>query len=577
MELYGNYFLFLRLACRLVRESAMDCSQDLERSRREGLTIRQLNRLKKYILIAATAVFLLGTGVRAQNQQSVDLVRIADSLRLAYEFSQAADYYQRAIEAEPDSTFLPAIEDKRLMAENGLNMMDFAYTPNVVAKHRFSIENFFLYYPLKDKSWRAVPNILDSLGHPFAKAVYFPDDEEEIYFSAEDEKGVRNVWMTEFLDTIWSAPVSLTEQIASSGDEVYPILSDDGKYLYFASKGLYGVGGYDLYVSEWNNRSRSWGAPTNLGFPYSSPYDDILFCTSFDGRYTVFASNRACPADSVDVYVLEHDSMPIRSSIESADDLRKLMALEPDSHVNPHVASRPAPEPQANDDTKKYMAKMEEVRTLRSDIYKYGVAMDEARNRYAATSDATEKASLSDQILQYEMDIPRLRDSLDKAQAELQDIEMEFLKNGVVIDIDRVTAEADIEVVAGDIEYKFLKMNMGDPLEIEVEPSDKFDYTFMILPQGQFAPDNTLPSGVVYQIQIFSSGRQAKVSELKGLSPVFCRQKGSGYIYSVGLFRTHKEASSNLSKVRQRGFSSAFIVAFLDGKQIKVDLAKTKE
>ncbi len=550
---------------------------DMSRNHREGPTIRQLYKLKKHILIAAAAVFWLGTGVHAQNPQSADLVRIADSLRLAYDFSEAADYYDQAIAAEPDSTFLPAIEDKRLMAENGLNMMAFAYTPNVVAKHRFSIENFFLYYPLKDKSWRAVPNILDSLGHPFAKAVYFPDDEEEIYFSAEDEKGVRNVWMTEFLDTIWSAPVSLTEQIASSGDEVYPILSDDGKYLYFASKGLYGVGGYDLYVCEWNNRSRSWGAPTNLGFPYSSPYDDILFCTSFDGHHTVFASNRDCPADSVDVYVLEHDSMPIRSSIESADDLRQLMALEPDSHVNPHVASGPAPEPQVNDDTRKYMAKMEEVRTLRSDIYKYGIAMDEARNRYAATSDASEKASLSEQILQYEIDIPRLRDSLDKAQSDLQNIEMEFLRNGVVIDIDRVSAEADIEVVAEDIEYKFLKMNMGDPLDIEVEPSDKFDYTFMILPQGQFAPDNTLPSGIVYQIQIFSSVRQAKVSEIKGLSPVFCRQKGSSYVYSVGLFRTHKEASSNLSKVRQRGFSSAFIVAFQDGKQIKVELAKTKE
>ena len=60
------------------------------------------------------------------------------------------------------------------------------------------------------------------------------------------------------------------------------------------SKGLYGMGGYDLYVSQWNSETGDWDVPVNMGFPYSSPYDDFLFINTEDGKYSIFASNRGC-------------------------------------------------------------------------------------------------------------------------------------------------------------------------------------------------------------------------------------------------------------------------------------------
>ncbi len=511
-------------------------------------------------------------------ERAAELALIGDSLRLAYDFRAAVGYYRQAVEVETDSTRLPWLEDRKLLGENGANMMDYVYRPVVVARQRFSTDDFFLYFPMKDRSWREVPNVLDSIGgHPFAKALYAPEGEREIYFSGRDENGVRNIYKTALTDSIWSAPALLDEGLVSDEDEIYPVLEEDGQTMYFSSKGLFGMGGYDLYYTVWNRRTKSWETPVNLGFPYSSPYDDMLFMNSPDGKYMMFASNRDCPADSVDVYVLEHDSMPIHFSVESAEELREIMKLEPERQEGTGgKGPQPAAVPES-EDTRLYMAKIAQVKELRDSIYRCGVAMDEARNRYAMSDDVETRSRLSEEILGYETMIPTLQGSLDRAVMELQGIEMDFLFKGVVIDPDKVREEADVELVTKDIEYVFRKMEMGDELDIPVEVPDRFDYSFMILPEGQFAPDNELPKGIVYQIQIFSVGRKATVKDLRGLSPVFEKESGGRYTYSVGVFRSYNDVLSQLNKVRRAGFKSAFVTAFLDGKSISVNSARAME
>jgi hypothetical protein len=163
--------------------------------------------------------------------------------------------------------------------------------------------------------------------------------------------------------------------------------------------------------------------------------------------------------------------------------------------------------------------------------------------------------------------------------AQLRKIEMEFLFKGVVIDPDKLLAKADQEVVGEATSYTFSKMNFGEPLKMDfMEPEVKFDYSFKILPEGCFAEDNTIPQGIVYQIQMFSSSEKAKVKSLKGLSPVFEQKTVSGrYVYRVGLFSTYNDVLSNLNAVKKVGFRTAFIVAYIDGKEVSVSKARTAE
>ena len=527
-----------------------------------------------YIFIFLTLI-LQSVCISAQTSKVLEEMRRGDSLREKYRFEEASEAYLSASEmfvdslmTTDDSLLKLDISDRLLMAENGLSMMDFVYTPDVIARHKFSIEDFYLYYPLADGVWRQTPCQLDSTAHPYSKAVYMQDDQDVIYWSAIDKEGIRNIFHSEYQDTVWSAPALLNEHMTSMSDEIYPMLSPDGSKMYFSSVGLYGVGGYDIYVSERDRDTGEWSVPVNMGFPYSSPADDFLFINTEDGRYSVFASNRECSKDSVWVYVLEYDDMPVRKTVTDPEVLMEIAVLEPAGMKSDRDAKDVKADIPENVDTRRYMMKMSEVRMLRDSIDRLGLEVEDARIR-----------NDEETVLDGEFALISLRDSLSRASALLQEIEMEFLFSGVVIDPDKLLAEADREMTGQNVEYVFTRKESGGPLNLKMlAPEPEFDYSFKILEEGQFAEDNNIPSGLVYQIQMFTSTSPATVAKLKGLSPVFKTKTANGkYIYRVGVFRTYADVLANLNSVKRVGFRNAYIVAFNDGKELTVAKAKALE
>ena len=508
------------------------------------------------------------------------LVLKADSLRLKYYFKESVDFYKRAISFSADSLQKSKIEEKLILGQNGLSMMDYCNQPVVVSKQKFSLKEFFLFYPLKDRSWRPLPNSLDSdRGSSIVRATYLPDSTKTIYYSAKDEDGIRNIYLTHYKDSLWTAPELLNEDMTSSGDEIYPMVSRDGKSIYFASSGLYGMGGYDLYVTTWNKETKDWNIPVNMGFPYSSPYDDFLFINTDDGKYSIFASNRECSKDSVYLYVLEYDSMPVRKAVSDERELRNLVSLTPVNEPQRlDNASVTTPDITDNADTKLYMSKMNEVKALRDSI---SVLTNSTSKERVALSDAVgaDKDRLTQSIIAKETALASKQLDLDKAVKALQQIEMTFLAKGVVIDPSKVSAEADKEVVGASTGYTFSKKTMGSPLSMKFQKSETtFDYSFKILPVGKFAESGSMPSGLVYQIKVFTIPSHATVNQIKGLSPVFEKLGPSlRYTYYAGLFKSYKDVLSNLNKVKKIGFRSASIVAFMDGKEISVQQARVAE
>lgn len=546
-------------------------------------------------LLAAAASLLAGIAALAQAPDSVsvvldtlppspvrtleDILSEAGSLHRDYRFSQAADLFGEALRMTEDSLVRQGIEDRLLQAQNGRNMLAYCSQPSVVARQRFSIEDFFLYYPLKDRSWRSVPNQLDSLdGGDLVRAMYLPDGEPEIYYSAADADGIHNIYRTHLQDTVWAVPELINETLTSSSDEIFPMLSPDGNSLYFSSKGLYGMGGYDLYVSRWNRETHDWETPVNLGFPYSSPADDFLFMNTPDGKYSLFASNRECAKDSVWLYVLEYDGMPVRKALSDPEQVKALSRLVPDNDPSRLENRGAVASLEEGVDTRRYTEKMRQVRQLRDSIYAAGQSIDRARARIATASDE-ERRTLAASILDREQGLAALQDSLSVAVTELQKIEMDFLVSGVVLDPGKLQQEADREVVGAASGYAFSRKEMGGPVRMNIlKPKPTFDYSFMILPEGRFAEDNTLPDGLVYQIQLFTTSAPATVKQLRGLSPVFSKMSAQlRYTYSVGVFRTYKDVLANLNKVKRQGFRSAFIVAFQDGVSISVAKAREAE
>ena len=86
------------------------------------------------------------------------------------------------------------------------------------------------------------------------------------------------------------------------------------------------------------------------------------------------------------------------------------------------------------------------------------------------SNDEDERTELTTSILQQESLLPQFQALLEKAQAELHKIEMEFLFSGVVIDPDKLLAQADREVVGEATTYTFERMSFGGDFRLDFEP-----------------------------------------------------------------------------------------------------------
>ena len=543
-----------------------------------------MNRVFFIIILIIFESFL---SVRAQEVEidttityKANLLWKADSLHKNLNFNKAVILYKEILSSNIDSLSKLKIESKLFLSENGMSMMNFSYKPIVVAKQTFSLNDFFLYYPLENKSWRKIPNQLDSSKTTgLVRATYIPEGSKNIYYSAKDSDKVRNLYNIQYKDSIWALPRLVNPDLTSAFNEAYPLISKDGKTMYFSSEGLYGVGGYDLYKSKWDEKTGNWGAPTNLGFPFSSPANDFLFFDTADDKYSIFASDRDSPKDSINVYVIEFENNPIHTAL-TEEELKEIMSLVPKNDLttlnNNISASSSIPE---NIDIEKYSTKAKEVKGLRDSISIYSDKLNTYRTRYTEVDNTDERANLTSTILSMEEELPLLQEHLNKALSELQEIEMQFLFSGVAIDPQSLLQEVDREVIGASTSYAFSKLDMGTDLILEIEePVKEFDYSFMILPQARFAENNELPNGLIYQIQIMTSSKKASIAQLNGLSPIFEKRNNSGiYIYSVGLFSSYNNVSTNLNKVKKLGFKTAYITAANNGRPITVSNAKVLE
>lgn len=504
----------------------------------------------------------------------------ADSLMGEYRFEEALGCLEDMAAAATDSADLAVLQGKILRCRNAIALAEFVSSPRTVAAENFHKDSFFLYLPLAERSWRICPNsLVQNRREDFPSAFYHRDGDDIIVFTDKTGNGQWGLFSTERLnDTLWTYPSAVDEGAFSSGNVLFPMLSPDGKSLYFASDGLYGMGGYDLYVSHRDGKTGKWGVPENLGFPYSSPFNDILFAISENGKYCMTVSDRASgggqgAGDSVRVYVMEYEPLAIKRKIQDPAELKAAASLEPATSATAAVKENPV---QSGKGMEKYSAVLKEIRSLRDSLSKIESGLKTMREKYAASSaDENMQASIRSGIEASEAAMVQLRAESDRLNAELAAIEMDFLANGVVIDPDKALENIGNKGTGPQIAsegFVFERHIPGGDFEIMVEkPVKQFDYSFQILPVGRFAEDNRLPDGLIYQIQIFASAAPAGVKDLGGLSPVFMRNPSKGkYIYSVGVFETYDQARSNLGKVRSRGFGSAFINAFYDGEKISV-------
>ncbi len=505
------------------------------------------------------------------------LINEAKDLMKEYDFKSSLDVYNKAKTMCSDTVLLSSINRNIAVVENALSLTRYCLEPSVLAKKVFSKEDFFMYYPILH--WVKSPNVLDSLGDgSIIPAMYVDTLTKQIIFSKKNDIGVRNIYKTELRDSVWTIPSLLSENLTTEEDEIFPIVSSDKKTIYFSSKGFSGIGGYDIYESHWDNNKKIWTSPINMGFPFSSLDDDYLYYNTDDGRYTIFASNRFCSKDSVVVYVLEYDNVPVRKSIDSPEALLSLVRLNLNENTNMNIEQDRVNASQISK-SKKYANGIKRVKSLRDSVIAFNKSIDTYR-LLLGTNDASKRDSLLSLIQDKEISLALLQDTLNKAQQDLESIEMQMFMDKDIVNMDFHTSDLIANVKEKKNKYVFKKQLPGEPIKLNFEDIEpEFDYTFRIEKAGAlFAPDNKKPKGLCYQIQLISLSKQVSIEKLRGLTPIFLEYNSKGrYVYSVGLFTSYSDALSKLSIVKKLGFRSAFITAFLNSQEISIQTAKSLE
>jgi len=103
---------------------------------------------------------------------------------------------------------------------------------------------------------------------------------------------------------VWRKPVSLGPTVNSSGWEAQPSLSADGNELYFVSDRKGGVGGYDIWYSQ-KDSAGAWAKAINLGKPVNTKFDEIAPFIHVNNRNLYFASNGLPGFGGFDIYSSE--------------------------------------------------------------------------------------------------------------------------------------------------------------------------------------------------------------------------------------------------------------------------------
>jgi len=135
-------------------------------------------------------------------------------------------------------------------------------------------------------------------------------DGKEMYVSSDVDGGYggKDLYvLTKNADGNWSNPQNLGPNINTSGDEVFPQLSADGK-LYFASNGQEGMGGLDIFSASRLNKE--WNNVQNLRSPINSGADDFALVfekVKPEDQYKIksqgyFVSNRPGGKGKDDIY-----------------------------------------------------------------------------------------------------------------------------------------------------------------------------------------------------------------------------------------------------------------------------------
>lgn len=184
-------------------------------------------------------------------------------------------------------------------------------------------------------------------------------DGKTLYFSSNRAggKGGKDLYKASLLpDSTWGNVENLGDVINTPNDEEGCFIHPDGRTLYFSSNGTKSMGGYDIFRTNLD-ASNQWTLPVNLGYPINTAGDDIFFVVSGDGKWGYYASERKEGKGLQDIYKMNieplgynHSLLLVKGIVSKGDSLAEASVIIKNKATGTEVVSTTS-----NKKTGKYM------------------------------------------------------------------------------------------------------------------------------------------------------------------------------------------------------------------------------
>lgn len=180
----------------------------------------------------------------------------------------------------------------------------------------------------RGEGWSKPKSMGDNINTKYSElSISVTSDESTVYFSSNRPGGYGgfDIYKSKLdKNGDWGPAINLGPIINTGTDEDAPFISPDGTVLYFSSRGHETMGGYDIFITMLEDGK--WLDPVNIGYPINTAQDDIYFVLSADGKHGYYASGKEGGRGGKDIYMItmpkavDEDNLNSKSTSIAASD-----------------------------------------------------------------------------------------------------------------------------------------------------------------------------------------------------------------------------------------------------------------
>ena len=383
--------------------------------------------------------------------------------------------------------------------------------------------------------------------------------------------GGYDIFISMFQNGAWSKGSNLGPAINSFYDERYPFLTRDGLTLFYSSNNLESMGGFDVFSASFDPNTFTWSRPDNAGFPINSALDDTYLVLSPDGMTAYVSSDRKDGYGEKDIYrVFFKQPLIAHQHISAVPTFHQLLLLMGDNNRSTAASSGNPVEVKEYFVSHLFLDANAEVLTPQNNK-----KLDLLANLMLIYPKIT--AELSCFELSSGQQMFNLYFSIKKSEKAAEYLVSKGIQRNRLLLKGYGSSFPLVSQPAGSSASP-VQQKLNQRLEINLHHFEKEPVIIHVedvqVPENIKDPKGTkftnLRSQLYYSVQSVSISQILQNQDLESVGEMFIEVDNSqgNYLYMAGMLPTYKEAEKTLANMMGMGFPDAKIIPYVNGIRV---------